>query len=72
MTEPIPEREVRRHAEAKARKTRELAPGKDPYPYIHPEALHSEPLAISVDDVLAFLDHYGDEGPDLKASAQAP
>ena len=43
------------------------------YPYLHPEPLHSEHhLAVRTADVLAFLDHYGDEGPDLKSSSQAP
>ena len=42
------------------------------YPYLHPEPLHSEHLAVTAADILAFLDHYGDEGPDLKSSSQAP
>ncbi len=59
MTMPIPEHEDRR-------------PRRDRYPYLHPEPLHSEHLAVTAADILAFLDHYGDEGPDLKSSAQAP
>ena len=69
MTEPTPEHEDRR------RTASEPAPAKrrrEKYPYLHPEPLHSEHLAVKAADILAFLDHYGDEGPDLKSSSQAP
>lgn len=48
--------------------------GSEPprYPYLHPEALHSEPLAVSVDDLMEFLDHYGDGGPDIRSNVQPP
>jgi len=27
---------------------------------------------VSVDDLMEFLDHYGDEGPDIRSNVQPP
>lgn len=40
------------------------------YPYIHPEHLKSEHLAVCAEDLNEFIDHYGDEGPDIVTNAQ--
>lgn len=40
------------------------------YPYIHPEHLKSEHLAVRAEDLNQFIDHYGDEGPDIITDAQ--
>ena len=69
MTKPTPEHEDRRHGAPEAAPTRRRS---EKYPYLHPEPLHSGHLAVTAADILAFLDHYGDEGPDLKSSSQAP
>ncbi len=42
------------------------------YPYVHPEALHSERLSIDVDDLIEFMEHYGDDGPDIVSDVQPP
>ncbi len=68
MTKPHPDR-------IQPAAKRPASPGTDPrspYPYIHPEPLHPEHLAVDAEDILEFLDHYGDRGPDLKSSSQAP
>ena len=68
MTKPHPEQD---QPPAGKRSPAGTSP-RTPYPYIHPEPLHSEHLAVDAEDILEFLDHYGDRGPDLKGSSQAP
>lgn len=69
MTKPDPQESDRRPPARRELRGSGVVKGTS-YPYIHPEALHPAPLAVDADSLLEYIEHFGDEGPDIVSDVQ--